>query len=383
MAEIRADLVGDSRSLVKSIDNVGEALEEAADDIEKLEKEGDQVERSLESNFRDIAKDAKKSGEDVGRDFGDGLKKSEDGFDDIKEEANATAKETAASFDGSAESIVGAFQEIAANAFGSLGPAGAVAGLAAAAGIGLATAGFTAVEEARALSEERIADWADAYIEAGNTILTAAQIVGKATEIATDPEQYKIAAQNAKDWGVDEGTALRAMAGDTVALEVVRRTLNDRTDESNRLLAEQESQVDANAGKAYDLADAVERGAESFATLSGEMESGRDRASKVSEAMIGLINDAEGATKEVDELGNAVYTLPDGTQIMVDAETGQATTDISNFKGDVDGIPETVTSTVYFKANTTEVDAARTRLQKQIDANLKITIPSGIGKLWN
>jgi hypothetical protein len=58
----------------------------------------------------------------------------------------------------------------------------------------------------------------------------------------------------------------------------------------------------------------------------------------------GLINDAASATLEVDELGNELYTLPDGTQIMIDAETGQATTDVQKFKGDVDGVPETKTT---------------------------------------
>ena len=33
---------------------------------------------------------------------------------------------------------------------------------------------------------------------------------------------------------------------------------------------------------------------------------------------------------------------PEVAQILIDAETGQATTDISNFKGDLDSVPETV-----------------------------------------
>ncbi len=64
------------------------------------------------------------------------------GMDDFKQEANQTARESAASFDGSAESIVDVFQEVAANAFQGFGPAGAVAGLAIAAGIGLGVKAF-------------------------------------------------------------------------------------------------------------------------------------------------------------------------------------------------------------------------------------------------
>lgn len=340
-----SDVKKGAKDAEKALENLEDAVGDAGNGAKDLDK--------IEDELKDVQAASKDTGDSIGRDIDDGFKKAGDGVDDFKQEADSTAREVAASFDGSAESIAGGFQELAANAFGSFGPAGAVAGLAAAAGIGLAVAGFEANAEAMEASEERIGEWAQVFIDAGGKAATAAQIAGGMIAIATDPKRYKEAAQNAKDWGVDETTALRAMSGDATALEVVRRRLNERTDESNRLLEEQETQVDSNAGVAYDLADAVDRGADAFSKLSGEMKAGKDRADTVSDGLKDMINDAEFATKEVDDLGNAVYTLPDESQIMIDAKTGQATTDISNFKGDVDEIPETVTTKVKVQVDDT------------------------------
>jgi hypothetical protein len=349
---ITIDVGLEASGVAKGAKDAEKALEKLEDAVGDAAKEGKQLDK-IEDELKDVQRQSDKTGRDVGKNMDDGFDRAKKGADDFKQEANSTAREAAASFDGSAESIADAFQEVTANAFGGFGPAGAVAGLAAAAGIGLAVKAFEEVGEAQELSEEKVADWAKAFIESGNRIIGAAHVVAEVQAIATDPERYKVAAQNAKDWGVDETTAMRAMAGDATALEVTRRRLNERTEESNRLLAEQEQQVDSSAGAAYDLADSVNRGAEAFSVLTGEMTAGQQRAQGVSEGLKDIVNDAASAIKEVDELGNAVYTLPDGTQIMIDAETGQATTDVSRFKGDLDGIPETVTSTVKIQVDDT------------------------------
>jgi chromosome segregation ATPase len=355
-ADTKSAMSAIQRGLIDPLEDVSEQLEELEDDstsaTKKLERGMKDAQRRTEDakdeikDLRDELNKTGRAGKTAGADIDDGMRKAEDGVEDLKGESQQTAAEVAASFDGSAESIAGGFQELAANAFAGFGPAGAVAGLAAAAGIGLAMAGFTQTQEEMAASEERIGEWAQTFIDAGGRAATAAQVAGGMIAIATDPEQYKQAAQNAKDWGVDETTALRAMAGDANSLEVVRRTLNDRTEESNRLLAQQETQVDKNAGVAYDLADAVDRGGAAFSKLTGEMQAGADRAQTVSDGLKGIVNDAESATLEVDGLGNQLYTLPDDTQVMVSAKTGQATTDVSNFQGDLDGVPETVTTTM-------------------------------------
>lgn len=150
------DVAADSR---KTADRMGDDL---ADGITDGTKDAERSIERLEKTFRELATEGKKASASTGDTLGDsvqrGTKKAEGALDEFKSEANSTAKESAASFDGSAESIVGSFQEIAANAFAGFGPAGAIAGLAAAAGIGLAMAGLEdAKEETERLTEMAMA----------------------------------------------------------------------------------------------------------------------------------------------------------------------------------------------------------------------------------
>lgn len=324
----------------KAFENVADATDDAADEANTLEKRLRDV--------RDAAKDAGKAGDDAGDDIRSGFKRAEGGLSEFKDEANSTAREAAASFDGSAESIGDAFQEVAANAFSGFGPAGAVAGIAAAAGIGLAVAGFEAVSEAQAASEEAIAEWADAFIEAGDKVLSAGITAAKFQEIITDPEKFKEAQKNAEDWGVSIETAVAAMSGNAGAIDDVRASV-DRLGDAYEEAREKAPPIDEFGnvnGVLLEQEQAYLRAAGSLSKLTGEMEAGQQRADLLNRYYEDLINSAEGATKEVDELGNAVYTLPDGTTIFVDAETKQATQNVDKFKGDVDGIPEVVNTTV-------------------------------------
>ena len=335
---IRKGATDAGRALEDLEDAVRDAGRDGAKDLDKLEDELKDVQRQSEKTERSV--------DDIGEGGRKGFGRAGEAAGEFKQEALANFSEVTSSFDGSMSSI----QDLAQGTLGGLASTG-LPGIGLAAGgaavaVGAIGAAFNANREAEEAAAERAATWADAYIEAGGRIVSNARVVAEVQAIATDPERYKEAAQNAKDWGVDEGTAMRALAGDTTALTVVQETLNDRTAEATRLLAEQEKQVTTDAGKVYDLADAVDRGQQAWARLNGDMDAGAAIAATVSDALIGVINDSSSATKEVDELGNALYTLPDGQQIVIDAETGRAHQDVARFKGDLDGVPDVVTSTV-------------------------------------
>lgn len=85
------------------------------------------------------------------------------GLSEFRDEANSTAREAAASFDGSAESTADAFQEVAANAFAGFGPAGAAAGIAAAVGLGVALAKLNEISEEINAAKEAGAEWASSF----------------------------------------------------------------------------------------------------------------------------------------------------------------------------------------------------------------------------
>lgn len=347
---IKIDFLANVRDFLRGTADADEALDDVAsslDDMADAAKTGGRdAERSvddLESSFRDAARRAKDlgdAGRDAGRDVDRGMRTAEDGVEEFKDEANSTAREAAASFDGSAESIADAFQEIAANAFAGFGPAGAVAGLAAAAGIGLAVSGFDAMNAAAEESAERAADWADAYIEAGGRVLSFEQQMAKVRDILTDPEMFKEAETNAKNWGVSFETAVAAAAGSASALAEANESLAEK----ERAAAEEAVKL-ADGGEA--LADMLvgatgeaRAGRDALNALTGEMERGGKGADAFSRILVDTARNTAGATEKVDEFGDTVITLPDGHKVYIDAETGQATQDVDAIEKKVYGIKD-------------------------------------------
>lgn len=229
---ISINFLADVRDFLKGTKNVEDGLDDVADSLDDVAKEGEQATEKLEDGFRELAKAAKKSGDDVGDGFKQGFKKAEDGAQKFKEEANSTAKESAASFDGSAESIVDAFQEIAANAFEGFGAAGAVAGLALAAGIGIATAEFQKSEEAAKAAKERVADLGNAFIESGADVAQVEAFKEALKGIVTNADDAAVKVDDLRKLTKKYGEAVpsvaefaTAYAGNADAIELVTEKL--------------------------------------------------------------------------------------------------------------------------------------------------------------
>ena len=223
-AEKAGDKLGDgfkdgSRDAVTALGKVDSGLKDTATEAKTLDTKASTA-------FKSIAADAKAAGDKVGKSQKDGFKEAESGVKEFGDEANSTAKESAASFDGSAESIIGSFQEVAANAFAGFGPAGAIAGLAAAAGIGIAISQMQAgAEEANKFKEASI-DLAGQIVDAGGRIedVDLGGIIsawGRAViednwitpwtnEAST---QFQETAKDAKAAGVDIADAVKGAAG--------------------------------------------------------------------------------------------------------------------------------------------------------------------------
>lgn len=186
---ISIKLAGDSSEFVKSVKKGEDALDDLSKGLDDIADDGvDSVEK-LDDKFSDTIKSVK----DLGDASESSLRKTKrgaddagDGMKDLKQEANSTAKEAAASFDGSASSIIDAFQEVSAQAFAGFGPAGAIAGLAAAAGIGMAVSAFEALQEEQQKAKEATAELAGEFIKTGEGSAERLQlVVDKLTEMAT------------------------------------------------------------------------------------------------------------------------------------------------------------------------------------------------------
>ncbi|SEF13803.1 hypothetical protein [Jiangella alba] len=198
-------------------------------DAESAAREVGASAEKMEASFREafdaVRKDSSDAGRKVGNDVGDGFDRAKEGVGEFRDEANSTAREAAASFDGSAESVADAFQEVAANAFAGFGPAGAVAGLAAAAGIGFAIKAFQDGQEEAEEFRDRISEITGALYEirsSGESPLTLVRDrLIEMAEAGTDADDNlaKIADIAREIEGINFEDLARGLAGDPKAAQ--------------------------------------------------------------------------------------------------------------------------------------------------------------------
>jgi hypothetical protein len=289
------------------------------------------------------------AGDDAGDQMGKGISGGADTAGESLSELGQIAQDVLeGDFTSAAQGAVSALSGLAvfAGAGGALA-AGIIQGVSSIVGSWVAE-----WEKATEESKKRADEWAQAYIEAGGKVLNSAITAGNALAIATDAGKLEEARTNAKNWGVDVGTAIAAMSGETWALAAAQDGLSTKSDEAAAALAAQETQVDNNAGAAYDLADSVNAGKDAMSQLTGEMAAGSQQAADYNSYLVNTAKYTEGATTVTDEFGDSITTLPDGKQIYIDAETGQATQDMDAIEQKIYSIP---TAKVKYIVDATDV----------------------------
>lgn len=244
----KIQLLSDVAGFLKGTKSVEDALEEVADSLDDVarqtETDAKEASETLEREFRDafdkVKTEAKQAGKKVGDDLDDGAKQAGEGIQGLKEEAGQSAREMAASFDGSAESIADMAQEVAAQAGVAFGPWGAAAGVAVGVGIGAVTAHLQEVAEKAAEAKEKAIELADELDEVdGNAALVAWLDRIKATldeitdtqewfEFWQDGPQTRFEEWNAgvKEFGLSWRDMTRAMTGDSDSLNTVLAQLD-------------------------------------------------------------------------------------------------------------------------------------------------------------
>lgn len=254
-AQIRIDV--DPSKAVTGIEDVTDALDKINDNLDDVGKEGSRDVDKLEKSIKDLNQEALKTGSEFERSVGKGIKKSTDeageGLNELKDESRSTAKEAAASFDGSAESIIDAFQEVAANAFAGFGAAGLVAGAVVAAGIGTATAAFQANEEAAQAAKQRVRDFGISIIESGDTAAALEYINNNIKLIVTNaddaPKKFDDLRKMAEKTGLSVGALGQAYAGNTDAIDDMLKAAKNAYDEEIASLREaRDENASANDG---------------------------------------------------------------------------------------------------------------------------------------
>tara|TARA_R110000744_G_scaffold18276_4_gene49189 strand:+ start:1647 stop:2714 length:1068 start_codon:yes stop_codon:yes gene_type:complete len=226
MAGIRFDLITDTRDVKKGFKDVEEALEDVGDSLDDVAKDGEASTEKLEKSFSELARETKAEAKQMGKDVTDSYDKMERGGKEATKQmatdGAAEAEQLAGSFDGSAESIVDGFQGAASSMFSGFGPAGAAAGLAAAAGIGLISAEMQKAqeeaEETAAATDEMVAS----MLESGSTYVTEQAKLNALEAFLGDTEARKKAEEFADKIGVDLvefGSAMFGLAGDRENVE--------------------------------------------------------------------------------------------------------------------------------------------------------------------
>lgn len=315
----------------KGPEQLERSLKDAQDESERLKKETQKTADAIEREYKRAYREAKESAQD-------GMHGASEAGQEFKQEFTQNLSEVTSSFDGSMSSI----QDLAQGTLGGLasmgGPiaAGAAVG---AVGIGLIGSALEEAQKRQEALEQAASDWADAYIEAGGRVITAAQQVAIYNEIATDPEKFKEAQKNADLWGVSLGVALNAMAGNTWAVEEAQAALNKRHDEFAAELGDRNQKVLDESAALSGWRKAIQDGQNALDDITGSMALGAAQADAYSESLRLQAEHTIGATKTIDEFGDAIYALPDGTTIYVDAETGQATQNVDAIEKKIYGLP--------------------------------------------
>lgn len=342
---IKIQFLSETSKLERGGEEVEKALDDVADSLDDVARDGDRSLGRLERSFRELADGAKDTTRETGRMRVDGARDLEElgrTGEEIGGELRQNLGETFSSFRGDLADL----PQIAQDTLGGLAGSGALGGIpglaataAGAAGLGLIIGAIENIDAATQASRERVNGWAQAYTEAGGKVLDASIVQQRMSDILTDTGgKLKEAQTNAKLWGVSVEDAVLAMAGHAPTLAEITAELD----------AQAQAYADATAGGAtltgqkLEEFQALQQGREIVRGLNSEMAEGASVVDIMSAANYNLLNSAKEASKEVDELGNAVYTLPDGTQIFIDAETGIATQNVEKFKGDLDGVAEMV-----------------------------------------
>lgn len=320
----------------RDLDKLDRSLEDTAQAGDDLARDVDQAAGRIDTAFDKIAAASRRSAGKVD----DDSDRAGASLRDMGEEGQDTAREMAASFDGTADGIQDAFQEAATNVLAQLGPLGAVAGVAGGVALGMWRAG---AEKLRETVQGLTAD----LLETGGRA-TDQSVLGQLRTMAEDGTITDFAGQ-ARRAGVDVKDYLRALAGDPEALERTREALSGIAQVTNqRYLADQ---VDA----ANDMRDALDGTAEAYSLANDAAQAYAAAAGDSAEA-IQAYSDAAAEFVDVADVYSTVLAEKETKERETATATAAAT------KSQTDSWED------YAKDVSVSVDEYLAELQRQVDA---------------
>jgi hypothetical protein len=216
-AGARLDLVTETSDIKAGFKDVESALKSVEGSLDNVGEQGDETSDKLTRSFADAARETKKESREMAKGVNTSFDKMEKGSskatDKMATSSASKAREVSASFDGSADSVVSGFQGAAAEMFEGFGPAGAVAGLAAAAGLGLITKSLTDSKEAAEEAAETTWSMAQEMVSAGLYMFTEAQKLNLFDELVGDEKARKKIQDDLDEVGVSWTDFIAAQVG--------------------------------------------------------------------------------------------------------------------------------------------------------------------------
>jgi hypothetical protein len=353
LAELRDVESTSARAQVEAdVDEAQESLRDLSEELEQV----DQTEAVAEvrADVAEVLDDLDKTGTALD-DLDDEVARPRidpAGLEEFNDEASGTAREAAASFDGSAESIGEVFQEVAANAFAGFGPAGAAAGIAAAVGLGTAIAAVQTLAEENTAAKEAATDMATAMVDGTHDARDAFREYAT-TVVEDNPWTFWSDEASTSLEGLnDDLERLGALGQQTIgaissgSLEDMRAALADVNDELEVLEVSLRRGADAadfgvGAGELLDLAhnaevaaqasngltEADEQRRESLQRVQGVLEDQIESQSDAREIAVLLIQAEQDLTRaeaelqlELDETNRALEERVSGSRNVAQAE---------------------------------------------------------------
>jgi hypothetical protein len=305
---LRLDILANTRQFVNEMKQAGASTEDISDSLDELKRQGDKDIGALEKSFQQLAREASttdKKIEGIGK---GGFGKAGKASAEFKDEALANISEVTSSFDGSLESI----GDLAQGTLGGI--------TAAIPGIGIAAAGAAAavgvITESFVKAQEATDEAKNSAYEYGLTLDATGQladVTGRINELTGSVEGLKKVQDIANVSGWEQKEVLKALAtGD--GLPALTKAFNDGA-----------NSTDVAIGRLNELQGSLDGTRQGFDLAS----TGADVQAS---ALYDLAKASGEASGEVDLLGNAVVTMPDGKKIVIDAETKKAYEDIDTLE---------------------------------------------------
>ncbi len=229
---ISIDFLANVRSFLKGTDDAEQALDQVADTLDDIARDGDRSTEQLQRSFAELADRTKREMTDAAsstrRTLDSTTSAAKRNIDEIKNEAKQNAAETFSSFSGSAESFADGLQGTLGGLIASLPPQLAVLGAAGAIGIGLIVG---ELNKGQAETEQLRADTAELaqqYIDTGQIGAEwLGTIVDKLKQLATETDDGRVSLEDlarVADSGIGSFRDLaQAYAGNTDGLERLYR----------------------------------------------------------------------------------------------------------------------------------------------------------------